>query len=163
MGFLLSLLIIACAVGSYYYYVKKKEEKEREEYQARAAEHGYAMRNPIRLIYDNTKLKPWCVEKYDGQRYVQVTGWFAKEENARAVYDRLKRETSVEFPYNDYQNRLSYFTPSNDTKWTCPDCKTINSSSDEICQYCGYDKTINHHPEKKSERENSAWDSYINR
>ena len=85
MEFLLLLIIIAGGVASYYYYRKKKEEQEREEYLARAAEHGYAMRNPVRLIYDNTKLKPWCVEKYDGQRYVQVTGWFAKEENARTV------------------------------------------------------------------------------
>ena len=48
---------------------------------------------PVRLVYDNTKLNPWCVEKFDGETYVRVTGWFAKEENAREVYNRLVKES----------------------------------------------------------------------
>lgn len=50
---------------------------------------------PVRLGYDNTKLNPWCVEKFDGVTYVRVTGWFAKEENAREVFNRLVKKTST--------------------------------------------------------------------
>lgn len=62
---------------------------------------------PVRLVYDNTKLNPWCVEKFDGETYVRVTGWFAKEENAREVYNRLVKETSTSFNSSDQNNSTS--------------------------------------------------------
>ncbi len=87
MATIILLIIIGVSI---FFYLKYKEKKEEEDRSRRYR----AMENPVKLIYDNTKLKPWCVEKFDGQRYVQVTGWFAKEENAREVYNRLVRETS---------------------------------------------------------------------
>ena len=90
MGFILFLFVIVICVLIYYGYKTKKEEDE----WARSERRRIASEDPVKLIYDNTKLKPWCVEKFDGERYVQVTGWFAKEENAREVYNRLVRETT---------------------------------------------------------------------
>ena len=62
---------------------------------------------PVRLVYDNTKLNPWCVEKFDGVTYVRVTGWFAKEENAREVYNRLVKETSTTSNSSEQYNQAS--------------------------------------------------------
>lgn len=124
------------------------------EVRARLEYKEQARQNPIRLIYDNTKLKPWCVVKFDGEEYVQVTGWFAKEENARTVYNRLVKEN----PPAQYTS-IPRFPSNKPDKWICPNCHAENSHS-EICAYCGFDETINQTPSKKSD--NSPWSSYIN-
>ena len=70
-GFIIFVIII---IGLY---LADKEEKEEAE------------KNPIKLVYDPTKARPWCVQKWNGVRYVQVSGWFANEENARKVYKQM--------------------------------------------------------------------------
>lgn len=130
---------------------KEAEIRERLEYKERA------MQDPIKLIYDNTKLKPWCVVKFDGERYVQVTGWFAKEENAREVYNRLVRETPSLQP-RSYVS-IPRFPANKPGKWVCPNCRAENSNT-EVCTTCGYDETINQSPSNKA-TSSSTWDSYL--
>lgn len=62
-------------------YVKKTQKFVKE-----------ALANPVKLIYDNTKVKPYCVKVFDGYNYVQVSGWFAVKENAEKVYQRQLKE-----------------------------------------------------------------------
>lgn len=83
----------------------KKEISEHEAYRLlqidlneqfrRKAVIKKCLADPVRLVYDNTKVKPYCVKVFDGDKYVQVTGWFAVKENAEEVFRRQKREYKI--------------------------------------------------------------------
>ena len=90
-SFLFGLTIIGGIIGvPVVMHLADKKEKEAQAYRRYQAE-----KEPVKLIYDPSKAKPWCVQEWNGIRYVQVSGWFAKEENARKVYrqimDRMSR------------------------------------------------------------------------
>ena len=72
-------------------FLKKERQLKQQEAEEKEAERLQAEKEPIKLEYDPTKAKPWCVQEWNGVRFVQVSGWFAKYENAEKVYEQLCR------------------------------------------------------------------------
>ena len=84
MGYLGLAFICLVLLIAYFFHWASNQKHEQQDTEEK--------KEPIILVHDSTKLKPWCVMKWNGRKYEQATGWFAKEENARIVYERLKEE-----------------------------------------------------------------------